>query len=52
VPDDTDVIDIHAFSLCADHGQAASVVTLIVPDPPWAAMVWVVGAMARLQPIP
>jgi hypothetical protein len=52
VPDDTDVIDIHAFSLCADHGQAASVVTLIVPDPPWAAMAWVVGAMARLQPIP
>lgn len=52
VPDVADVIDIHAVSLRADHGQAASVVTLIVPDPPSAPTVREVGAMVMLQPPP
>jgi hypothetical protein len=52
VPDVADVIDIHAVSLCADHGQAASVATLIVPDPPSAPTVREVGAMVMLQPPP
>jgi hypothetical protein len=52
VPDVADVIDIQAASLCADHGQAASVVTLIVPDPPSAPAVCEVGAMPTLQPTP
>jgi hypothetical protein len=52
VPDVAEVIDIHALSLCADHGQAAAVVTLIVPDCPSAATVCEVGAMATLQPPP
>jgi hypothetical protein len=52
VPDGADVIDIHAASLCADHGQPASVVRLIAPVPPSALMVWEVGAMVMLQPPP
>jgi hypothetical protein len=52
VPDVDDVIDIHAVSLCAVHGQAAAVVTLIVPDPPSAPTVREVGAMVTLQPSP
>jgi hypothetical protein len=52
VPDVAEVIDIHAVSLCADHGQPASVVRLIAPDPPSALTVWEDGAMLRLQPAP
>lgn len=52
VPDDADVIEIHAVSLCADHGQPAAVVTPIVPDPPSAPTVCEVGVMPTLQPAP
>ena len=52
MPDDADVIDIQAVSLCADHGQAASVATLIAPDPPSAPMACEAGAMPTLQPTP
>jgi hypothetical protein len=51
-PEVADVIVIHAASLCADHGQAVSVVTLIVPDPPSAPIDCDVGAMVTLQPPP
>ena len=51
-PEVADVIEIHAASLCADHGQAASVVTLTVPDAPSAPIDRDVGAMVTLQPPP
>src|SRR5262245_45627126 len=51
-PEVADVIDIHAASLCANHGQAASVVTLIVPEAPSAPIDRDVGAMVTLQPPP
>ena len=51
-PDVADVIDSHAASLCANHGQPASVVTLIVLDPPSAPTDREVGAMVTLQPPP
>jgi hypothetical protein len=52
VPDGADVIDIQAVSLCAVHWQAASVVTLIEPDPPAAPTACEAGAMPTLQPAP
>src|SRR5688572_19882625 len=52
VPDVADVIDIHAVSLCADHGQPASVVTVIAPAPPSAPTVREVGEIPTLQPTP
>jgi hypothetical protein len=52
VPDEPDVIEIHAVSLRADHAQAASVVTLTVPDAPSAPTDREAGAMVRLQPPP
>jgi hypothetical protein len=52
LPDGGEVIDIHAASLCADHGQPALVVRLIAPVPPSALTVWEVGAMVMLQPPP
>ena len=51
-PEVADVIEIHAASLCADHGQEASVVTLTVPDAPSAPIDRDVGAMVTLQPPP
>ena len=51
-PEVADVIEIHAASLWANQGQAASVVTLTVPDAPSAPIDRDVGAMVTLQPPP